>query len=149
MVRKLTVLCAFAVLFSITSWSNGLPVTDCDRLAASPTDPYRKTIGVLLEQIDANRAIPACEAAVRQYPNDVQLSFELGRAFFKAQNIQVAVDELRKAAEQGYAAAQYNLGVMYEYGRGVSQDYGEALIWYRKAAEQGDEMAKDKLAQLA
>jgi len=38
---------------------------------------------------------------------------------------------------------------MYEYGRGVSQDYGEALIWYRKAAEQGDEMAKDKLGQLA
>jgi TPR repeat protein len=38
---------------------------------------------------------------------------------------------------------------MYEYGQGVSQDYGEALNWYREAARQGDEMAKNKLAQLA
>jgi len=54
-----------------------------------------------------------------------------------------------KVAERGYASAQYNFGVMYEYGQGVSQDYGKALIWYRKAARQGDEMAKNKLAQLA
>ncbi len=43
----------------------------------------------------------------------------------------------RKAAEQGDAEAQYNLGFMYGYGKGVSQDYAEAVKWYRKAAEQG------------
>jgi len=43
----------------------------------------------------------------------------------------------RKAAEQGYAAAQYNLGVCYKKGEGVSQDKAEAVNWYRKAAEQG------------
>ncbi len=32
--------------------------------------------------------------------------------------------------------AQNNLGVMYEKGKGVSQDYSEAVRWYRKAAEQ-------------
>ena len=41
------------------------------------------------------------------------------------------------AAEQGYAEAQYNLGVMYGYGRGVVQNYKEAVKWYRLAAEQG------------
>ena len=40
-------------------------------------------------------------------------------------------------AEQGYAPAQYNLGIMYDNGYGVPQDYAEAMKWYRLAAEQG------------
>jgi TPR repeat protein len=45
--------------------------------------------------------------------------------------------ETRTKAEQGNAAAQSNLGVMYRQGNGVTRDYGEAVKWYRKAAEQG------------
>ena len=41
------------------------------------------------------------------------------------------------AAEQGDAAAQFNLGVMYASGVGVPLDYQEAVRWYRLAAEQG------------
>ena len=44
---------------------------------------------------------------------------------------------LRKAAEQGYATAQCNLGYCYQYGQGVDKDETEAVKWYRKAAEQG------------
>jgi TPR repeat protein len=44
----------------------------------------------------------------------------------------------RKAAMQGGASAQYNLGFMYLNGQGVPQNYAEAAKWYRKAAEQGD-----------
>ena len=40
-------------------------------------------------------------------------------------------------AEQGNAATQYNLGLMYENGQGVKQDDVEAVKWFRKAAEQG------------
>jgi len=43
----------------------------------------------------------------------------------------------QKAAEQGDADAQFNLGVRYGCGRGVRQDDVEATRWYRKAAEQG------------
>ena len=42
-----------------------------------------------------------------------------------------------KAAAQGYAEAQYNLGVMYNNGKGVRQDYVKARKWYEKAAAQG------------
>ena len=42
----------------------------------------------------------------------------------------------RKAADQGVAKAQYNIGVMYVKGRGVLKDYAEAVKWYRKAAGQ-------------
>jgi TPR repeat protein len=34
---------------------------------------------------------------------------------------------------------------MYEFGRGVIQDDKEAVFWYRKAAEQGDETAQSDL----
>ena len=47
-----------------------------------------------------------------------------------------AVKWYRKAAEQGDAEAQFNLGLMYADGEGVPKDYAEAVKWYRKAAEQ-------------
>jgi hypothetical protein len=55
-----------------------------------------------------------------------------------AQDAAEAVRWYRKAAEQGDADGQFNLGVMYANGRGVAQDAAEAVRWYRKAAEQGD-----------
>lgn len=51
----------------------------------------------------------------------------------------------RKAAVQGNAIAQHNLGVMYEEGRGVEKNDAEALSWCRKAAEQGYPVAQFNL----
>ena len=47
------------------------------------------------------------------------------------------IDELKKAAEQGDAQAQFILGVCYAFGKGVEKNPTEAVKWYRKAAEQG------------
>ena len=41
--------------------------------------------------------------------------------------------------------AQSNLGVMYENGRGVTQNNPEAVKWFRRAAEQGHAMAQNNL----
>jgi TPR repeat protein len=49
---------------------------------------------------------------------------------------------LRPLAEQGDAVAQNYLGLMYERGQGVPQNYVQAVSWYRKAAEQGDALAQ-------
>ena len=46
-----------------------------------------------------------------------------------------ALEWYRKAADQGEAAALFNLGVTYDNRRGVSQDYSQAFAWYRKAAD--------------
>jgi TPR repeat protein len=43
----------------------------------------------------------------------------------------------RSLADQGDAAAQSRLGLMYENGQSVPQDYAEAVLWYRRAADQG------------
>jgi TPR repeat protein len=59
-----------------------------------------------------------------------------------------AVKECRRAAEQGDAAAQSNLGLMYDEGRGAAQDYTEALKWYRRAAEQNNATAQYNLGAM-
>lgn len=41
------------------------------------------------------------------------------------------------AAEQGYADAQYSLGLYYHEGRGVQIDYVESVRWFELAAAQG------------
>ena len=42
-----------------------------------------------------------------------------------------------KAAEQGYARAQFNLGLMYANGQGVTQDIVSAHLWFLLAARAG------------
>jgi TPR repeat protein len=48
----------------------------------------------------------------------------------------------RRAAEQGLAEAQTNLGNMYNNGEGVPQDSVLAHMWLNLAAAQGQEEAK-------
>jgi TPR repeat protein len=45
--------------------------------------------------------------------------------------------ENKKAANQGIAGAQNDLGFMYQYGQGVAPDLKEAFKWWQKAANQG------------
>ena len=44
--------------------------------------------------------------------------------------------------------AQHKLGVMYDNGQGVQQDYAEAAQWYRKAADQGHSAAQCRLGEM-
>ncbi len=61
------------------------------------------------------------------------------------QDTKLAVTWFRKAAEQGNASAQSNLGEMYYSGQGGVQDAKQAVVWWRKAAEQGDVEAQHNL----
>ena len=51
----------------------------------------------------------------------------------------------QQSAKDGVAADQYKLGTMYVKGQGVTQDYQEAVKWYRLAAEQGEVNAQSAL----
>jgi TPR repeat protein len=59
-----------------------------------------------------------------------------------------AIEQYRKAAEQGSALAQTNLGDIYFKGQGAPQDYQQALSWYRKAADQGMAAAQYNLGYM-
>lgn len=56
-----------------------------------------------------------------------------------------AMRQLRMAAQAGNENAQNDLAIMYQYGRGVPQDYVQALKLYHKAAEQGAAAAQYNL----
>jgi uncharacterized protein len=63
--------------------------------------------------------------------------FEDGEAAYKSGDYATAVRLLGPLAEQGDATAQYNLGVIYAFGRGVPQNFPLAATWYSKSADQG------------
>ena len=58
------------------------------------------------------------------------------------------IKALRETAEQGDAAAQYDLGSMYFYGEEIPKDDAEAVKWLRKAAEQGYVEAQFRLGRI-
>jgi hypothetical protein len=58
-----------------------------------------------------------------------------------------AVKWYRKAAEQGHAIAQFNLGWCLMNGQGIAKDPVEAVKWYRMAAEQGHADAQFNLGE--
>ena len=51
----------------------------------------------------------------------------------------------KKAAEQGDADAENNLGNAYSNGQGVPKSYTKANYWFTKAAEQGEADAENNL----
>ncbi|MGZ5620597.1 MAG: J domain-containing protein [Methylobacter sp.] len=59
---------------------------------------------------------------------------------------QEAFSLYQQLANQDHAKAQFNLGVMYDQGQYVKQDYAQAVSWYLKAAEQGNANAQYNLA---
>jgi hypothetical protein len=74
--------------------------------------------------------------------------FQKGYAAYKSGDYATALREWRPLARQGNADAQFNLGWMYEKGRGVPQDDKTAVKWYRLAAEQGNAVAQQYLRTL-
>ena len=63
--------------------------------------------------------------------------YKAGKDAYHRSDYETALNEFRPLAEQGDVAAQFILGVMYDEGKGVPQDYTEAGKWYRSAADQG------------
>jgi len=71
--------------------------------------------------------------------------FGKGLAAAQSGDFATALQEWRPLAEQGYASAQFSVGVMYKNGLGVPQDYKEAVKWYTLAADQGHASAQYNL----
>ena len=67
--------------------------------------------------------------------------FEDATKAYQSGDFDTAYRRIKPLAEGGLPEAQLNLGLLYEKGQGVPQDYAEALKWYRKAAEQGNAKA--------
>ena len=82
----------------------------------------------------AQSASPNADELVRQ-----------GHAAHDRGNDAEAVALFRKAADQGSADGEFNLGVVYQNGFGLPRDLAQAIAWYRKAADHGSARAQFNL----
>ena len=65
------------------------------------------------------------------------LSTNAFACYYESLSGKTNLDNCLVEAEQGFALAQNNLGLLYYNGKGAAQDYKEAVKWFTKAAEQG------------
>ena len=58
------------------------------------------------------------------------------------------LSKMKGQAENGDPIAEFTLGYLYEQGKGVPQDYRQAVEFYRAAAQQGHATAENNLASM-
>ncbi|MBR6755324.1 MAG: SEL1-like repeat protein, partial [Peptococcaceae bacterium] len=106
--------------------------------------PAQKLLGLqLFEKGDLEKAFYWLENLTET--DDMYAQFALAKCYAEADNANKAALYYRKAAEQGHAEAQYNLGRCHEEGWGTYFYIWEAAKWYSKAAEQGHAEAQYNL----
>jgi TPR repeat protein len=107
-------------------------------------------LGKEMKSIDASltpkRASDLASRHLRQRGDDINEPRDTQVFLGKFGGEADVVRKHRRAAEQGNALAQYNLGFDYQQGFGVAQDEGEAAKWFRKAAKQNHPKAQYSLA---
>lgn len=130
--------------------------TENIQIAESLTQSKKETTAALAEiarlkqqleekQTDASRQ--TLQTAYQQQVDQLTLNewFESALKYYKEGDYQTAFRLFKKVAEQGLAQAQFNLGLMYYKGDGVTRDAKQAVYWFQKAAEQGESMAQYNL----
>lgn len=109
---------------------------------------YADSCDEYFAEYDPEAAIKVCQKALKKAPNDGELLFSLGVAYDTLEEYEKAFEAYSKAAKQGEARAQNNVGAMYEMGEGVTQNTTKAIEWYTKSANQGDSDAQYNLGAL-
>jgi TPR repeat protein len=83
-------------------------------------------------------------------PAQYELAMLYHYGYGVSKDYKAAIRWYRKAAMQGLAQSQNNLGWIYANGHvvGVATDYKEAVRWFRKAADQGHFYAQYNLGKM-
>ena len=107
----------------------------------------RYALGSGVEKDEA-KAAEWCQKAATKYP-DAQ--FGIGYKYYTGNHgvtrpdYAKAFEWFKKAADSGYAEANYKIGVMYQNGEGVNQDEVKALEYFHKGVASGCRMSKGKV----
>lgn len=140
-------LIALAVLPTVA----GAEPTECDRLAAHPSDPDKVTDGVPSSAVRGwnEAAIWSCAQAVSADSGNARLRYQLGRALFYRGQKAEALGHLAAAAEAQHRQAQFVLGLMYTDGVPdvLAADPCRALALWADAAGRGHFAARVALGR--
>ena len=74
--------------------------------------------------------------------------FQTGMDAYRAGDFETAYREWSALAEQGSPIAQFNLGLMFEQGKGRPVDLATAAQWYLRAADGGFARAQFSIAEM-
>jgi len=95
-----------------------------------------------------NKLLPST-SALQLSAEDIESLFRQGMEHYGKKEFDQAIDYLHKAATQGHAVSQNNLGTMYAQGVGVKKDLVQAEQWLQRAATQGHKKAQKSLEILS
>lgn len=105
---------------------------------------------------DTNKALELCSQLADEGNADALYGMEdYAYAFYAGTkdgidiNFETAFKYYLKLTDYGNERAMYNIGLLYEYGLGVSKDHEKAVEWLNKALDAGYTPAKDILAQFS
>jgi localization factor PodJL len=121
-------------------------------IAAVPTPaaPAAAHTANLADKLPASIGGPALRTAGAA--GNPAAEYEIGVRFAEGRgvpaNMELAVQWLERAANQGLAPAHYRLGSLYEKGQGVKKDLEKARALYLAAADKGNAKAVHNLAVL-
>jgi len=119
----------------------------CDQIGAHFDDIQKWAKGMTEDELAPQLAIKFCSLAVKEHPDTGRFYFQLGRAYWKAEQYHEAVDHLIKAFEMDHAAAAAYLGEAYSLGLGGYEvDVKTAREFYEAAALGGFEVDTSNLA---
>ena len=93
-------------------------------------------------------AVSAAGFAVFLGHGPANADFAAGVAAYEAEDFAGAFEEWLPEAEAGNDAAQRNIGLLYQTGRGVDPDPAQAVFWYQRAAAAGNARAQANLGNL-
>lgn len=112
-------------------------VTECDRLASHPEDPFHVAPGRDRAQIDLPAAIAACEAAVKADPKNPRLNYQLARVYGYSGVGEKAIPYRAVAVDADYPQALFVVGFLHLTGLNKQpQDRCRAGELIRRAAQQ-------------
>lgn len=97
-------------------------ITECDRLAAHPSDPEAVAPGVSQAKVDLEKATAACEAAVAADPANPRLRYQLARTYGYQNLGDKAAPHRMAAVNAGYPQSLFVIGYVHVLGLAAPKD---------------------------
>lgn len=148
---------AYIKVSSILTKNEGMAI-----MGGNPYEIYEKFDSYVVVNVQAKNSMGGYGSELIKCP---LVDNRFDRAFVQSLDILQRANDLYKQgenakalplfqsfAEHGNAEAQYRLGYMYNtinFSKGVAWDNTQAIYWYNKAADQGDDAAKRSLKDLS
>jgi TPR repeat protein len=104
--------------------AGAVSMTDRDKLPVKTT-----TESAVVPAEQSGSLVARGLEAIQNRQADAENLFRDALGAYRRGNFAEAVKGFRKAADQGHAVAQFNLGVMYNKGHGVEKNERETVAW--------------------